>query len=70
MIVQAKAKANLELDELDIDNIQEECAKVSKIASQVMEVTGHLVEIFQAKAENVVKTNAHWYFASQLNNYA
>ena len=35
-----------------------------------MEVTGHLVEIFQAKAENVVKTNAHWYFASQLNNYA
>ena len=33
MIVQAKAKANLELDEEDIDQIQEEVAKVSKVAS-------------------------------------
>ena len=35
-----------------------------------MEVTGQLVEIFQAKAENVVKTNGHWYFANQLTNHA
>merc|ERR1712176_1244275 len=39
-------------------------------ASQVMEVTGQLVEIFQTKAEEIVKTNAHWYWANQLTNHA
>ena len=34
-----------------------------------MEVTGHLLEVFQGKAESIVKDNAHWYFANQLNNY-
>jgi hypothetical protein len=62
-IVQAQSKANYDLDEEDMDVIQEEIAKVSKVASQTMEVTGQLVEIFQAKAEGVVKDNSHWYWA-------
>jgi len=65
-IVQAQSKANYDIDEEDMDVIHEEIAKVSKVASQTMEVTGQLVEIFQAKAEGVIKENAHWYWAEQL----
>ena len=31
-----------------------------------MELTGQLCEIFQTRAENVVKENAHWYFEDKL----
>jgi len=65
-IVQAQSKANYDIDEEDMDVIQEEIAKISKVASQTMEVTGQLYEIFQAKAEDVIKENAHWYWAEQL----
>jgi len=65
-IVQAQSKANYDIDEEDMDVIHEEIAKVSKVASQTMEVTGQLYEIFQAKAEDVIKENAHWYWAEQL----
>lgn len=33
-------------------------------------MTGQLVEIFQSKAEGIVKENAHWYWANQLTNHA
>jgi len=44
-------------------------AKVSKIASQVMELTGQLVEIFKGRAFNVVKDNALGFFSKQLELY-
>ena len=62
----AEEKSKLELDEEDVERFIEESAKVSKVASYVMELTGQLCEIFQTRAENVVKENAHWYFEDKL----
>lgn len=49
--------------------MKEDLAKVSKIASQVMELTGQLVEIFKNRAFGVVRDNALGFFAKQLELY-
>ena len=42
----AEEKSKLELDEEDVERFIEESAKVSKVASYCMELTGQLCEIF------------------------
>ena len=51
-------KRHHEIDEEDIEKVKEDLAKVSKVASEVMELTGQLVEIFKNRAYEIVKANA------------
>lgn len=69
-LVIGQTKKNFELDEEDIDRIKEDLARVSSVMTQVMELTGQLVEIFKDQAESVVKNNAQSYFANTLQNFA
>jgi glycerol-3-phosphate O-acyltransferase len=57
-------KRHHEIDEEDIEKVKEDLAKVSKVASEVMELTGQLVEIFKNRAYDVVKVNAQTFFAN------
>lgn len=61
-----KQKINQEIDEEDIERMKADLAKVSGVASQVMELTGQLVEIFKNRAFAVVRDNALQFFAKQL----
>ena len=42
-----KKKAQHEFDEEDMERVKQDLAKVSKVACEVMELTGQLVEIFK-----------------------
>ena len=68
MILQA-SKANLEIDEEDMETIKEEFAKIGRLGSQTMELTGQLVEIFKDQAAEVVKTNSLSYWAALLQSF-
>jgi hypothetical protein len=67
--VMQKQKQNQEIDEEDIEKMRTDLAKISKIATQVMELTGQLVEIFKNRAFAVVRDNALPYFSKQLESY-
>ena len=43
-------KGSLDLDEEDLENIKYEMAKVGRVASQIMELSGQLVEKFKDAA--------------------
>ena len=58
------------MDEEDVEAIKADLAKISNVSSQVMELTGQLVEIFKQKAEEVVQNNAQMFFATQLQTYS
>jgi hypothetical protein len=49
--------------------MKDDLAKVSKVGSQTMELTGQLVEIFKNRAFTTVRDNALGYFAKQLEAY-
>jgi hypothetical protein len=53
-----------------MEKVKKDLAKVSNVASQVMELTGQLVEIFKNQSYLVVRDNAQAFFTSQLNMYA
>jgi hypothetical protein len=57
-IVLGQTKKNYELDEEDIERIKEDLAKMTTVTSQVMELTGQLVEIFKDFAAATVKAGA------------
>lgn len=65
-----KKKKNHEIDEEDMERIKKDLAKVGKVACQVMELTGQLVDIFKDRAFAVVRDNALPFFLNQLNLYA
>lgn len=67
--IQKKA-ASQEIDEEDIENLKsEEFGKISKVSTQVMELTGQLCEIFKNRALVVVRDNAAPYFTETLLNF-
>lgn len=67
--VLSKTKAQLDLDEEDMEKIKEDLAKIGKLANQTMELTGQLVEIFKDQATNVVKESSLFYWGQQLQNF-
>ncbi len=68
-IVLSQTKKNFEMDEEDVERIKEDLAKMTTVTTQVMELTGQLVEIFKTGAEQTVRTGAFSYFASILSDY-
>ena len=56
--VLAQSKKMFDMDEEDLEQIKEELAKVGNLASQVMEVTGQLCDIFKDAAFETVRDNA------------
>ena len=46
----SQTKGQLDLDEEDMEKIKEELAKLGKLATQTMELSGQLVEIFKDQA--------------------
>lgn len=54
----SQTKKNYELDEEDVERIKEDLAKMTSVTTQVMELTGQLVEIFKDQAEPTVKAGA------------
>jgi len=61
-----QTKANYDIDEEDVDKIKEEMAQIGKVASQVMELSGQLVEKFKDAALPIVDENCKMYWATQL----
>jgi hypothetical protein len=57
------------MDEEDVERIKEDLAKMTSVTTQVMELTGQLVEIFKKDAEQTVRTGAFTYFAGILQDY-
>lgn len=57
------------MDEEDIENIKADLAKMTTVTTQVMELTGQLVEIFKKGAEQTVRSGAFDYFSSILQDY-
>ena len=68
-IVLSQKKKNFDLDEEDMEQIKEDLAKMTSVTTQVMELTGQLVEIFKDQAEPTVKAGAHAYFAGILQDF-
>jgi len=66
MQVISSSKATFDIDEEDMEKIKEEMSKVGRVASQVMELTGQLVEKFKDQAFEVVDTNSKAYWAAQM----
>jgi len=52
-----------------MERVKQDLAKVSRVACQVMELTGQLVEIFKDQAYPVVRDNAQPFFFTQLSMY-
>jgi hypothetical protein len=57
------------MDEEDVERIKEDLAKMTSVTTQVMELTGQLVEIFKKDAEQTVRTGAFAYFAGILQDF-
>lgn len=70
MQVISSSKATFDIDEEDMDKIKEEMSKVGRVASQVMELTGQLVEKFKDQAFEVVDTNSKAYWVAQMQAMA
>lgn len=64
-----ESKKTYELDEEDMEDLKEDIAKVSRLASQIMELTGQLCDIFKDAAFDTVRDNAQTFFATQLQAY-
>lgn len=62
-------KMGIEMDDIDIEAIKNEVAKICSASTYVMEVSGQMVLNFGPLAANMVKTNFMTYFALNLNNY-
>lgn len=69
-IVLSQTKKNYDMDEMDLERIKEDLAKMTSVTSQVMELTGQLVEIFKDQAEPTVRAGAQAYFAGILQSYS
>ena len=65
-----QTKANFDIDEEDIEKIKEEMAQVGRVASQVMELTGQLVEKFKDQALPCIESSSKAYWVNQLQNQA
>jgi hypothetical protein len=62
-------KSTYDIDEEDMDKIKEELAKLGKVGTQSMELTGQLVEIFKDQAAEIVKNATLSYWADLLKDY-
>ena len=66
MQVISSNKATYDIDEEDKEKIKEEMAQVGRVASQVMELTGQLVEKFKDQALPIVESSSKAYWAAQM----
>ena len=64
-----KKRQNQEIDDEDIEQMKRDLAKVSDVATQVMELTGQLSDCFKDRAFPVVRDYAVDFFSKQLNQY-
>ena len=61
-----QSKANYDIDEEDVDKIKDEMAQIGRVASQVKELTGQLVEKFNDAALPVIESSSKAYWAGLL----
>ena len=59
-----QTKATYDIDEEDLEKIKDEMAQVGRVASQVMELTGQLVEKFKDQALACVESSSKAYWAT------
>ena len=64
-----QTKANYEIDEEDVDKIKDEMAEIGKVASQVMELSGQLVEKFNDAALPIIESSSKAYWATVLQGH-
>lgn len=62
-------KSHLVLDDIDMEDMKEELAKICKASSYVMEISGQLVLNFEEKIAPTIKENLLNFFALNLHNY-
>lgn len=65
-----QTKTNYDIDEEDMENIKDEMAKVGRVASQIMELSGQLVEKFKDAALPVIESSCKEYWIKQLSEHA
>ena len=61
-----QSKSTYDIDEEDLERLRDELAKVGRVTSQVMELSGQLVEKFNDQALAIVTDNCKDYWATQL----